>query len=197
MPRRLRRTGALVALAMAALVPTALILPARPALALSCPELTPRKFYDRAETVAVAVVIKEANRHVNALQPVVLQVDTVYKGEPGPRIVVMHNAMSGPDIHLEQGRRYLLFLNRHPDGSRRTSLCAGTRLLEGPDPPPEFAAVLGPGRPPAGPSDPAPNRYPGGVPPAAPGSVWTFRAFGFGLPVLLLVLILLLWRRQP
>lgn len=187
------RIRSLLAALLAALA-LAAAAPAPAALALSCADRTPQEQFAAAESVATATVIKAANPRANALQPVVLVVDQVYKGEVGQRIVIMHNAMVGPDIHLDQGKRYLLFTRRAPDASRRTSLCDGTRLVTG-DLPPEYTAALGAGHPPTGVSDPAPEKY-GETQPAPVQSLWLFRTLAIGIPLALVALLFLLRRRR-
>lgn len=182
------------------LIPTLLLILAAaadpPARALAaCAALSPMEYVTRAEAVAVARVVKEAPRGTAVPQPVILQVERAYKGDLGNRIVVVYNPAEPDALFLEQAQRYLLFMGRWPDGTRRAAPCSGSRPLAG-DLPPEFAAVLGQGNPPTGASDPAPQQAYEGAPPASPRSVAIFRTLGFGIPALLVGTALLLMRRR-
>lgn len=155
------------------------------AQALSCVEMTPQQAFDRAEAVAIATVVKApVPKNPPALPLHELEVERVYKGQLGARLVVAHNPMIGPDLSLEEGTRYLLLLRRGEGGQWRTSLCNGTRVLSG-APSPEWAPVLGDGQAPVGLGD--------DLPATASGAAWLWWA----VPVLAAVGAgLWLWRQR-
>lgn len=127
---------------------SAVLMPAQPGAALSCIARTPAEHMQAAQIVITGTVTQVPARPGNGVRPHVVAVDRVYKGETGPTITIMHNEMMGPDIALQQGQRYLLFLNWSPEnGGWRTSLCSGSQGLPGAMPA-EFAGVLGEGREP-------------------------------------------------
>jgi hypothetical protein len=154
----------------------ALLLPllARTAAAMSCIPATLQQHADRADAIATARMVALPEWDTSAAyRPVVFETLRVYKGQLGPQIVVMQPTLMG-DLRLLSGRSYLLFLGKRFDGSRDTTICHGSRLLDG-TLTPEEAAILGAGYDPAGPSDPIPQRSsdpvrPPAEPPANPGS---------------------------
>lgn len=113
--------------------------------ALSCIARTPAEHLEAAQVVIVGEVIQAPARPGNGARPHVVKVDRVFKGEAGATITILHNEMMGPDIALQMGQRYLLFLNWNPEtGGWRTSLCSGSQGLPG-GMPAQFAGVLGEG----------------------------------------------------
>lgn len=171
------RYGIVLAMLLLALAP------ARPAGALSCVQMTPQEYVDRAQAVAVGRVIQAAPGRGTSPEPVGIEVDKVYKGTLTRRDIIMHNERVGPDIALEQDHRYLFFLTARDDGTWRTSLCDGTREI-GTSVPSEFAAVLGPGGEPALSGDPA----------AGPAH-WIWTVLNYAILALLLVTLLWMGRR--
>jgi hypothetical protein len=95
-----------VALALLAAVP---LLSTRPAWACSCAESTPRQIASHADAVFTGTVAS-VPRVSGQIVSVDFEVDTVYKGPSGPRLVVTTNAQgSACGLTFRPNLRYTVF----------------------------------------------------------------------------------------
>ncbi|TKG69742.1 hypothetical protein [Prauserella endophytica] len=130
----IRRTGrtVLLVLAVLALVPVALVLPAPPAHACSCAESTDAERFARADAVFTGTVTGREqgtpeNIHVDTA---IFEVTRVYKGRVRARQEV-ESPGSASSCHLSLGGTLLVFAHRTRESGARlsTALCDGTRPI--------------------------------------------------------------------
>jgi hypothetical protein len=109
-----------VALALAAAIPALSI---RPAWACSCAQSTPRQIASRADAVFTGTVASTP-RVTGQIVTVDFEVDTVYKGPPGPRITVGTNPQgSACGLVFRPNVRYTVFAFRD-HGGLSANLCS-------------------------------------------------------------------------
>lgn len=127
-----------------------LLLTVPPAAALDCDMPTPERALAQADLVLVGQVVSEPFfMGAPKRKPYTIRVERVYKGTASTRVTLLHSPNIGPDIRLQKGQRYLLFMKWRIGEGFVTSSCMATRQLSGALPP-EFAEALGPGWAPAG-----------------------------------------------
>ena len=108
-----------------ALVTVALVSSVVPAEATQCPQDYKEKALESADVAFVGRVTATERPDRDRENRVTLDVDRVYKGEPGPVVLVLVSGFKG-GLPFERGKRYLVFADRDEEGRLWVYDCSGT-----------------------------------------------------------------------